>query len=61
MPPIDPRATMKPAQPGVALIDVRGPDTGHLYARIDPQTLVLVVRKGKTVERIDLRKLLGQT
>lgn len=50
------RATIKPAP---QLVEVRGPDSGHLYGRLDPERLILVVkRKGGAVETIDLKQLL---
>ncbi len=55
---IDERATIQPAEPPTALIEVRGP-SGRLYGRIDPTTLVLEVkRKNEQPELIDLKRLL---
>lgn len=58
MRPIDERATIQPAEPQPAFVEVRG-KSGRLYGRIDPVTLVLEVkRKNEQPELIDLRELL---
>ncbi len=47
-----------PLQPD-ALIDVRGPDSKHLYGRLDPRRMLLEVkRKGGMIEVIDLKQLI---
>jgi hypothetical protein len=58
MQPVDNRDTIKSALQIDAVVEVRGPDSGHLYGRLDPVRGLLEVRKGKQVEVIDLRRLL---
>lgn len=49
---------LPPSRPD-ALVDVRGPDSKHLYGRLDPRRMLLEVkRKGGMVEVIDLKALL---
>lgn len=58
---IDNPATMIPATQPSMLVEVRGPESGHLYGRLDPiRGLLEVKRKGGLVEVIDLKRLLGQ-
>jgi hypothetical protein len=61
MQPVDNRDTIKPALQTGAVVEVRGPDSGHLYGRLDPiRGLLEVKRKGGLTEVIDLKPLLGQ-
>ena len=57
---LDERGTIQSA-PQPLLVEVRGP-SGRLYGRIDPQTLVIEVkRKNEPAELIDLKQYLQRT
>lgn len=55
---LDKRGTIEGRR--ASFVDVRGP-SGRLYGRLDPERLILEVkRKGEKAEEIDLKRLMAR-